>query len=130
MKKAHQTLTLRLSSMMKNHLLLTSTLLSGALLLTGCQSANLNQSNALTVKQSPSTAKKTLATALQKQRRQSFRYHSNIEISNRQQRTAASGTQVVASDYVDAHCEETHDQAYAALIMQAEKQNTEILAED
>lgn len=46
MKKAHQTLTLRLSSMMKNHLLLTSTLLSGALLLTGCQSANLNQSNA------------------------------------------------------------------------------------
>ncbi|HCI30479.1 MAG TPA: hypothetical protein DFH98_02330, partial [Psychrobacter sp.] len=69
MKKAHQTLTLRLSSMMKNHLLLTSTLLSGALLLTGCQSANLNQSNALTVKQSPSTAKKTLATALQKQRR-------------------------------------------------------------
>ena len=130
MKKAHQTLTLRLSSMMKNHLLLTSTLLSGALLLTGCQSANLNQSNALTVKQSPSTAKKTLATALQKQRRQSFRYHSNIEISNRQQRTAASGTQVVASDYVDAHCEETHDQAYAALIMQAEKQNKDILAAD
>lgn len=130
MKTAHQTLTLRLSSMMKNHLLLTSTLLSGALLLTGCQSVNLNQSNTLTVKQSPSTAKKTLATALQKQRRQSFSYHSNIEISNHQQRTATSGTQIVASDYVDAHCEETHDQAYAALIMQAEKQNKDILAAD
>ncbi|WP_372863391.1 hypothetical protein [Psychrobacter sp.] len=130
MKTAHQTLTLRLSSMMKNHLVLTSTLLSGALLLTGCQSTNLNQSNALIVKQSPSTAKKTLATALQKQRRQSFSYHSNIEINNHQQLAAASGTQIVASDYVDAHCEETHDQAYAALIMQAETQNKDISAAD
>ena len=131
MKTVPQNLTQRrLPFMIKNHSLLTSVFLSGALLLTGCQTTNVNPSNTLAANPSPSTAKKTLASALQKQRRQSFRYHSNIEISHRQQRTAASGTQVVASDYVDAHCEETHDQAYADLIVQAEKQNKDIFATD
>lgn len=130
MKTVHQNLTLRLPSMVKSNPLLTSVFLSGALLLTGCQSTNLSQSNTVAAQQLPSNAKKTLATALQKQRRQSFSYHSNLEISNNQQLTAAPTKQLVASDYVDEHCEETHDQAYAALIMQAEKQNKDILATD
>ncbi|MBH0006089.1 hypothetical protein [Psychrobacter sp. SWN149] len=134
MKTVHRNIGLRLPSGIKSNQLLTSVLLSGALLLTGCQSTNLGQSNMVAAKQSPSTAKKTLAAALQKQRRQSFSYHSNLEISNEisnnQQITGKSSKPLVASDYVNEHCEETHDQAYAALILQAEKQNKDILAAD
>ncbi|GAF62733.1 hypothetical protein JCM18903_2832 [Psychrobacter sp. JCM 18903] len=103
-------------------------------MLTGCQSTSLDQSNAMTAKQTPVAAKTALATALQKQRRQSFSYHSNLEISNEQQ---FSDTNIeidakapVASGYIDEYCEDTHDQAYAALITQEEAQNKDILAAD
>lgn len=136
MKTVHYTIAQRLPFKTKNNLLITSAFLTGVLLLTGCQSTSLGQSNTAAVKQAPSIAKKTLETALKKQRRQSFSYHSNLEIGNNQQFTDAdtdtdTGTEKMAvSDYVDEHCEEAHDQAYAALILQAEQQNKDILAVD
>ena len=134
MKTVHHTIAQRLPFKTKNNLLITSAFLTGALLLTGCQSTSLSQSSTAAVKQTPSVAKNTLETALQKQRRQSFSYHSNLEIDNNQQFIDAdtnTGTEkMAASDYVDEHCEEAHDQAYAALILQAEQQNKDVLAVD
>ena len=139
MKKAHQIIashlpSASLASVLKGNRLFAGALVTGALLLTGCQSTSLDQSNAMTAKQTPVAAKTALATALQKQRRQSFSYHSNLEISNEQQ---FSDTNIeidakapVASGYIDEYCEDTHDQAYAALITQAEAQNKDILAAD
>jgi len=134
MKTVHHTIAQCLPFKTKNNLLVTSAFLTGALLLTGCQSTSLGQSSTAAVKQAPSIAKKRLETALQKQRRQSFSYHSNLEIGNNQRFTDAdtdtSTEKMAASDYVDEHCEEAHDQAYAALILQAEQQNKDILAVD
>ncbi len=139
MKKAHQIIASRLSSaslasVLNGNRLFVGALVTGVLLLTGCQSTSLDQSNAMTAKQTPAAAKTALATALQKQRRQSFSYHSNLEISNEQQfsdiNTKIDAKAPVASGYIDEYCEDTHDQAYAALITQAEAQNKDILAAD
>lgn len=112
----------------KHKALLIGSILSGALLATGCQSTSLSQSNTLATKQTPAAAKTALASALQKQRRQSFSYHSNLEVSNDQQFTDVDSQQLAVSDYVEAHCEDTHDKAYAALLEQAEAQDKEVLA--
>lgn len=112
----------------KNKALLIGSVLSGAILATGCQSTSLGQSNTLAANQSPAAAKTALASALQKQRRQSFSYHSNLEVSNDQQFTDVDSKQLAVSDYVEAHCEGTHDKAYAALLEQAEAQDKEVLA--
>lgn len=143
MKKAHQIIASHLSSAslasaFNGKRLFFSTfagaLVTGALLLTGCQSTSLDQSNTMTAKQTPVAAKTALARALQKQRRQSFSYHSNLEISNEQKlndiNTKINTEVPVASGYIDEYCEDTHDQAYAALITQAEAQNKDILAAD
>ena len=139
MKKAHQIIASRLSSaslasVLNGNRLFAGALVTGALLLTGCQSTSLDQSNAMTAKQTPVAAKTALATALQKQRRQSFSYHSNLEISNEQQfsdiNMEIDAKAPVASVYIDEYCEDTHDQAYATLITQAEAQNKDILAAD
>ena len=97
---------------------LTGTLLSGSLLLGGCQTTPANVSNATNI--TATAAKTTLAKALQKQRRQSFSYHSNLQINNEQQFANSETTQLVATDDVDSYCVDTHDQAYADLIAQAE----------
>ncbi len=139
MKKVHKIIASRLSSaslasVLNGNRLFTGALVTGALLLTGCQSTSLDQSNAMTAKQTPAAAKTALATALQKQRRQSFSYHSNLEISNEQKfsniNTKIGAKAPVASGYIDEYCEDTHDQAYAALIAQAEAQSKDILAID
>ena len=139
MKKSHQIIASRLSSaslasVLNGNRLFAGALVTGALLLTGCQSTSLDQSNAMTAKQTPVAAKTALATALQKQRRQSFSYHSNLEISNEQQfsdiNMEIDAKAPVASVYIDEYCEDTHDQAYATLITQAEAQNKDILAAD
>lgn len=117
-------------STLLSSVLLPSTLLSGALLLSGCQSTNLSQSNAIAANNTPASAKTALATALQQQRRQSFTYHSNLEINNDQQFMDVDTTQLVATDYVDMDCEDTHDQAYAALLTETETQNKDISAID
>ena len=108
--------------------LLIGSVLSGALLATGCQSTSLGQSNTIAANQTPAAAKTALASALQKQRRQSFSYHSNLEISNDQRFIDVDNKQLAASDYVEDHCEDTHDKAYAALLEQAEAQDKEVLA--
>ncbi|KRG34522.1 MULTISPECIES: hypothetical protein [unclassified Psychrobacter] len=139
MKKSHQIIASRLSSasiasVLNGNRLFAGALVTGALLLTGCQSTSLDQSNAATAKQTPVAAKTALATALQKQRRQSFSYHSNLEISNEQQfsdiNIEIDAKALVASGYIDEYCEDTHDQAYAALLSQTEAQNKDILAAD
>ncbi|WP_201539174.1 hypothetical protein [Psychrobacter sp. 1044] len=139
MKKSHQIIASRLSSaslasVLNGNRLFAGALVTGALLLTGCQSTSLDQSNAATAKQTPVVAKTALATALQKQRRQSFSYHSNLEISNEQQfsdiNMEIDAKAPVASVYIDEYCEDTHDQAYATLITQAETQNKDILVAD
>ena len=139
MKKVHKIIashlpSASLASVFNGNRLFAGALVTGALLLTGCQSTSLDQFNAMTAKQTPVAAKTALATALQKQRRQSFSYHSNLEISNEQQfsdiDTKIDAKAPVASGYIDEYCEDTHDQAYAALITQAEAQNKDILAAD
>ncbi|MGE6360100.1 hypothetical protein [Psychrobacter glacincola] len=139
MKKSHQIIashlpSASLASVLNGNRLFAGAMVTGALLLTGCQSTSLDQSNAMTAKQTPVAAKTALATALQKQHRQSFSYHSNLEVSNEQQfsdiDTKIDAKAPVASGYIDEYCEDTHDQAYAALITQAEAQNKDILAAD
>jgi len=139
MKKVHKIIashlpSASLASVLNGNRLFAGALVTGALLLTGCQSTSLDHSNATTAKQTPVAAKTALATALQKQRRQSFSYHSNLEISNEQQfsdiNIEIDAKAPVASGYIDEYCEDTHDQAYAALITQAEAQNKDILVAD
>lgn len=130
MKTNHQAVKNRLSSPIKRNTLFASAFLTGTLLLTGCQSTSMGQSSATSAKPTPAAAKTVLASALQKQRRQSFSYHSNLEINNEQQFANGEAKQLVTSDYLDKHCEDTHDQAYAALIAQAETQNKDILSTD
>ena len=57
MKTVHHTIAQRLPFKTKNNLLITSAFLTGALLLTGCQSTSLSQSSTAAVKQTPSVAK-------------------------------------------------------------------------
>ncbi len=131
MKTNHQAIKHCLSSPIKNKTLFASAFLAGTLLLTGCQSTSLsnnsNPSNAMAKKQTSAVAKTVLATALQKQRRQSFSYHSNIEINNEQQFANVAAKDQVASDSPSEYCEDTHDQSYAALLEQAEEQNKDVL---
>ena len=114
--------------------LVSSTLVASTLLITACQSTNvsnnLGQSKNLQADNAPSVAKNALASALQQQRRQSFAYHSNIEISNEHQFTAIDSTKLVASDDVNSYCEDNHDQAYAALLTKAEAQKKEVASID
>ncbi|MBE0441676.1 MAG: hypothetical protein ACTH7W_06005 [Psychrobacter sp.] len=127
MKTVHQAIVGRLPSTIKNHTLLTSVFITGALLLTGCQSTSLGQSSSVTAQQTPTAAKTALATALKKQRRQSFSYHGNLEINNDQYVTNVDQAELVTADYVDTYCEETHDQAYADLVAQAQTQNNDVM---
>lgn len=128
--KPKQINTLGSKSMMTVSSLVSMTLVASTLLITACQSTNLStnlsQSKNLQADNAPSVAKNVLASALQQQRRQSFAYHSNIEVINEHQFTAIDSTQRVASDDVDSHCEDNHDQAYAALLTKAEAQKKEI----
>ncbi|MBO1517563.1 hypothetical protein [Psychrobacter halodurans] len=138
MKKPQQTHTSRLplASTINGHAVFASALVAGAALLTGCQSTSLGQSNAMTTNQTSASAKTAVASALQAQRRQSFRYHSNLEISNKQQFdgiTAQSTTNngaknPVTTDDIYQYCEDTHDEAYAALLAQAKGQKQDISA--
>lgn len=120
-------------SSIKRNALFASAFLTGAILLTGCQSTSSSSNlsaNALIAKQTPAAAKTALASALQKQRRQSFGYHSNLEINNDLQSAQSETNALVVSDHIDTYCEDTHDQAYASLIAQVEAQNKDILGTD
>ena len=132
--KPKQINTLCSKSMMTVSSLVSMTLVASTLLITACQSTNLStnlgQSKNLQADNAPSVAKNALASALQQQRRQSFAYHSNIEVINEHQFTAIDSTQRVASDDVDSYCEDNHDQAYAALLTKAEAQKKEITSID
>ena len=132
--KPKQINTLCSKSMMTVSSLVSMTLVASTLLITACQSTNLStnlgQSKNLQADNAPSVAKNALASALQQQRRQSFAYHSNIEVINEHQFTAIDSTQRVASDDVDSYCEDNHDQAYAAFLTKAEAQKKEITSID
>ena len=106
-----------------------SAILSSAVLVTGCQSTPLAQNISIN-NQTPMAAKTALADALQKQRRQSFAYHSNIEMSNQQPLTQVDSRSLVVADEVSAHCETVHDKGYIDLLAQAEAQNKNIEAID
>lgn len=112
--------------------LVGSLLLVSSAALVGCQSTTAsltsNESLAANSSASQSAAKSALSAALQKQRRSSFSYHSNIEISNEQQFTAIDKSQLVAAESVESYCEDTHDNAYAEIIAQAQAQNLDVSA--
>ncbi|OXL26435.1 hypothetical protein [Psychrobacter sp. DAB_AL32B] len=110
--------------------MMLSALVTSALLITACQSTNLSQSKSLSADNTPSAAKAALATALQQQRRQSFAYHSNIEIVNQQQFTDIDSTQLAVSEEVDSYCDDTHDNAYSELLLKAQADNKDIAALD
>lgn len=120
----------RLSLKTQANTLLTSALLTSSLLV-GCQSMPTGSSTTTamsTINKTPSAAKTILADALQKQRRQSFAYNSNIEVSNDKQFTNIDGQQLIATNDIDSYCEDTHDQAYADLSIQAETAGSDIAA--
>ena len=130
MKTNHQAIKHCLSSPIKNKTLFASAFLAGTLLLTGCHSTSLsnnsNPSNAMAKKKKKKKKKKKnkrqrslnrLSHGIaKKQRRQSFSYHSNIEINNEQQFANVAVKNQVASDSPSEYCEDTHDQSYAALL--------------
>lgn len=120
----------KLSSLVSTKTALASSLLATSLLVTGCQTTSLSPANTSTASQSPTDAKKTVTAALQQQRKQSFSYHTNLEISNDKQFTNVNTKQLVASESVDSYCEETHDQGYAGILTQAEAQGKDISASD
>lgn len=120
----------KLSSLVSTKTVLASSLLTACLLVTGCQTTSLSQANTSATSNSPADAKKIVVSALQQQRRQSFSYHTNLEISNDKQFTNVDTKQLVASASVDSYCEETHDQGYAALLTQSEAQGKDISASD
>ena len=111
-------------------ILTVSALLASTLLISACQSTGVAPSNHLSANTTPTAAKTALATALQQQRRQSFAYHSNIEIVNEQQFANIDSTQLLASEDLDSYCKDTHDNGYAELLLKAETQNQDILATD
>ncbi|ALF58784.1 hypothetical protein [Psychrobacter urativorans] len=118
----------KLSSLVSTKTVLASSLLAASLLVTGCQTTSLSQSSTSAASQSPADAKKIVVSALQQQRRQSFSYHTNLEISNDKQFTNVDTKQLVASASVDSYCEDNHDQGYAALLTQSEAQGKDISA--
>lgn len=119
-----------IGSVSSKSILTVSALLASTLLISACQSTGVIQSNNLSANTTPTAAKIALATALQQQRRQSFAYHSNVEIVNEQQFAGIDSTQLLASEDVESHCKDTHDNGYAELILKAETQNQDILATD
>lgn len=119
-----------IGSVSSKSILTVSALLASTLLIGACQSTGVIQANNLSANTTPTAAKIALATALQQQRRQSFTYHSNVEIVNEQQFAGIDSTQLLASEDVESHCKDTHDNGYAELILKAETQNQDILATD
>ena len=112
--------------------LVLSTCALSMLVLVGCQSMPAAQSastTSISAVQTPAAAKAMIIKAAQQQRRTSFAYHSNIEINNRQKFVGVKADSIVAdSDYVGSYCEDKHDQDYAALIGQAQKQDKDVAA--
>ena len=117
-------------SVSSKSILTVSALLASTLLISACQSTGVAQANHLSANTTPTAAKTALATALQQQRRQSFAYHSNVEIVNEQQFANIDNTQLLASEDLDSYCKDTHDNGYAELLLKAETQNQDILATD
>ncbi len=117
-------------SVSSKSILTVSALLASTLLISACQSTGVAQANHLSANTTPTAAKTALATALQQQRRQSFAYHSNIEIVNEQQFANIDNLQLLASEDLDSYCKDTHDNGYAELLLKAETQNQDILATD
>lgn len=112
--------------------LVSSAILSGTLLATGCQSISLGQNNSqnLAVMPTPIASKTALASALQHQRRHSFAYHSDITLSNQQSFTEADSSTLVVADEVSEHCDAVHDKDYIDLLDQAAAQVQDISATD
>lgn len=89
--------------------------------LSGCQSMSVNGTK--TAAQLPSAHPKDLViNALKAQRKQSFSYHSNINIAV----PVPSNQALVVASSADSHCQTVHDNAYINLLKQAEAAKTEV----
>lgn len=111
-------------------ILTVSALLASTLLVSACQSTGVIQANRVSANTTSTAAKTALTSALQQQRRQSFTYHSNIEIVNEQQFADIDNTELLASEDLESYCKDTHDNDYAELLLKAETQNQDISATD
>ena len=118
------------SSASSKSILTVSALLASTLLISACQSTGIIQANHVSANTTPTAAKTALATALKQQRRQSFAYHSNIEIVNQQQFIDIDSTQLAVAEEVESYCDDTHDNAYSELLLKAEAENKNIDALD
>lgn len=121
--KAHQ------SRQSYKSILSISAIFMGSLLLSACQSTALSQ-NTTAANSTPIAAKTALANALKKQRHQSFSYHSNLEMNNDQAFIDLNTEPLVASEYADSHCADSHDEAYIALAAQADSQGSAAALDD
>ncbi len=93
-----------------------------ALMLSACQT--MPETNGVkTAAQLPSAnPKATVINALKAQRKQSFSYHSNIEIAA----PMTSQQSLAVASSADTHCQTVHDNAYIGLLKQAEAANTDV----
>ena len=117
-------------SVSSKSILTVSALLASMLLISACQSTGVIQANHVSANTTPTAAKTALATALKQQRRQSFAYHSNIEIVNQQQFIDIDSTQLAVAEDIESYCDDTHDNAYSELLLKAEGENKDIAALD
>jgi len=119
------------SQLLRKSYRLASLALLTPLALTACQiSPSISQNSLSTTlaqlpaEQQSQMAKDTLLKSLQKQYRSSYAYHVDILGSNdlrRENLAKASPKQLAMSDNSEEHCEHIHDEAYVALLEQAEK---------
>ncbi len=114
--------------MKKHSRLLSITALLSPLVLTACQSTGALTTTSNTQSQAEQ-AKTHLQKVMKAQLRRSFNYKSDIKLSNAIRRNAlanATNEQLSSAKYKRLHCENAHDNAYVALLMQAEQQGNDI----
>ena len=100
------------------------------LALAACQTTPLTSSspfasNPANDSKNAALAKKTIADTWQKQRTRTYAYETSIEVSNQNYQAAlakATPQQLAMAETAENHCEYVHDQAYVALMSQAEAQ--------
>lgn len=104
------------------------------LALAACQTTPLSSGRSLAStpandSKNATLAKKTIADTWQKQRTRTYAYETTIAVSNQNYQAAlakATPQQLAMASAAENHCEHTHDQAYVALMTQAETQVIEV----
>lgn len=113
----------------RNRCLLLPVISIATLLSVGCQSTGSLSASVDNQPNSPMAAKNRLQTAVNQQLRQSFDYHTQINLSNAPRRAAldnATPQQLAASSGTYSHCGDVHDAAYVRLLQEVKAAGNDI----